>query len=123
MKKSLLLTVFLLAAFSGATFAQAPAPVAAPDSVAQARMERTAADKAYNEGVKAAKKDRQMKIDAATEAAVNEAKAKGADPLVAKRDAAGKAEHATQKEYDAKVKALSAKGKAARAAADMKANE
>lgn len=53
-------------------------------------------------------------------AAVKDADAKGADPLIAKRDAEAKAKKATQGDYDAALKTASADRKAALAAADKK---
>lgn len=82
------------------------------------RAQQRAANDAYAKGLLAAYQDRQKKVAAAVETAVNEAKAAGKDPLVAKRDADAKATKATQAEYDAQLKTLAADRKAALAAAE-----
>ena len=84
------------------------------------RTEKRAADTIYNNGMKAAKAERKSKVDAAVEAAVSQAKGKGADPLIAARVAKDKANKATKKEFDGKKKALTAERKAAYQAAEKK---
>lgn len=124
MKKiSIIATLALLAGLNGGALAQAPAsaPSATQDPIVQVRTDKRAADTVYKNGMKAAKAERKAKVDAAVEAAVNEAKSKGADPLVAARDAKAKANKATKKEYHDKKKALAAERKAAYQAAEQKA--
>jgi hypothetical protein len=123
MKKISIATLALLAALNGAALAQAPASAtsASQDPMVQMRSDKRAADTVYKNGLKAAKEERKAKVDAAVEAAVNEAKGKGADPLVAARTAKGKANKATKKEYDSKKKALAAERKAAYQAAEKNA--
>jgi hypothetical protein len=129
MKKTAIPTLALLLSLAGTALAQAPATPAAPaaapaatqDPIVQMRMEKKAADEAYEKGMSALKAERQVKIDAAVDAAVKEANAKGADPLVAKREATGKVKKATQKDFDAKQKELKKVKKAAYEAADKKA--
>jgi len=123
MKKISIAALALLAGLNGVALAQAPAsaPSATQDPIVQTRTDKRAADTVYKNGMKAAKAERKAKVDAAVEAAVNEAKGKGADPLVAARDAKGKANKATKKEYDDKKKALAAERKAAYQAAEKKA--
>ena len=122
MNKISIATFALLAALNVPALAQAPAaaPAASQDPIVQLRTEKRAADAVYNKGLKAAKDERKAKVDAAVEAAVSEAKGKGVDPLVATREAKGKANKATKKEFDDKKKALAAERKAAYQAAEKK---
>ena len=120
----------LLAALSGLASAQAPATKPAPakaeaaaptDPIVQQRLEEREARKTYNEKVAAARKDRDAKIKPAVDKAVQDAKAQGKDPLVAKRDAEKKAREATKAEYSATVKAAAQERDASIAAARKKA--
>ena len=120
----------LLAALSGLASAQAPATKPAPakaeaaaptDPIVQQRLEEREARKIYNEKVAAARKDRDAKIKPAVDKAVQDSKAQGKDPLVAKRDAEKKAREATKAEYSATVKAAAQERDASIAAARKKA--
>jgi hypothetical protein len=115
--KLLVTIVALAAALAAPAFAQTPA-TASTDPIVQMRAQQRAAYDAYAKGLIAAYQDRQKKVGAAVESAVNDASAAGKDPLVAKRDAEAKANKATQAEYDAQLKKLSAERKAALAAAE-----
>lgn len=107
------------AAFLVAAFLAAPA-MAQTDPIVAGRAELRAANSAYAQALIKAYSDRSAKVDAAVVAAVKDADAKGADPLVAKRDAEAKAKKATQADYDAALKTASADRKAATAAANKK---
>jgi hypothetical protein len=109
--------IALAAALATPAFAQAPATTS-NDPIVQMRAQQRAANDAYAKGLIAAYQDRQKKVGAAVESAVNEANAAGKDPLVAKRDADAKATKATQAEYDAQLKKLAEDRKAALAAAE-----
>jgi hypothetical protein len=109
--------IALAAALAAPAFAQAPATTS-NDPIVQMRAQQRAANDAYAKGLIAAYQDRQKKVGAAVESAVNEANAAGKDPLVAKRDADAKATKATQAEYDAQLKKLAEDRKAALAAAE-----
>jgi hypothetical protein len=121
----------LLAATSGLAFAQAPAAkTAAPakseaaastDPIVQQRNEEREARKIYNQKVAAARKDRDARMKPAVDKAVQEAKAQGKDPLVAKRDAEKKAREASKAEYTSAVKAAAEERDASVAAARKKA--
>jgi len=120
MKKiAALASSILLAVAATAATAQSPAP-ASTDPIVQMRAEQRAANDAYAKGLVEAHKERDAKVAAAVEAAVNDAAAKNKDPLVAKRDAEAKAKKATEAEYEAKVKKLKAEHKAAMDAAAKK---
>lgn len=128
--KTAVSTLALLAAFSATAIAQstAPAPASAPaaapaasgDPIVARRTAVRAADEAFIDGYLKAERERDAKVSAAGEAAAKDAAAKGKDPLVAKRDAEAKTKQATQKDLDAKIKALKADRKAAVDAADKK---
>ena len=120
MKQLQVTLIALAAALAAPAFAQtAAAPATASnDPIVQMRAQQRAANDAYAKGLIAAYQDRQKKVGAAVESAVNDASAAGKDPLVAKRDAEAKANKATQAEYDAQLKKLSAERKAALAAAE-----
>jgi hypothetical protein len=122
MKKTSLSTIVLIAALSGPAFAQtAAAPAAASnDPIVQMRADQRAANAAYAKGLLENYSARSAKVSAAVEAAVKDADAQGKDPLVAKRDAEAKATKATQAEYDANIKKLTADHKAALDAAAKK---
>jgi hypothetical protein len=129
-KASTLVFAALLAALSGLAYAQAPATRPAPakaeaaaptDPIVQQRLEEREARKIYNEKVAAARKDRDARMKPAVDKAVQEAKAQGKDPLVAKRDAEKKAREATRAEYSAVVKAAAGERDASIAAARKKA--
>jgi hypothetical protein len=120
MKKLQVTLIALAAALAAPAFAQTAAAPATTsnDPIVQMRAQQRAANDAYAKGLLAAYQDRQKKVAAAVETAVNEANAAGKDPLVAKRDADAKATKATQAEYDAQLKTLAADRKAALAAAE-----
>ncbi|MFN9677462.1 MAG: hypothetical protein ACK58C_07670 [Betaproteobacteria bacterium] len=119
MKKLQVSLISLVAALAAPAFAQTPATPATTsnDPIVQMRAMQRDANSAYAKGLIAAYQDRQKKVGAAVEAAVNEANAAGKDPLVAKRDADVKASKATKAEYDAQLKKLADERKAAMAAA------
>ena len=104
MNKSTLMIATLLAALAGAVHAQTATPPASTDPIVQMRAEQNAADKAYSEKKKALSAERNAKAKAAGDAAAADAKAKGADPLVASRNAESKVKSATKADYDAKMK-------------------
>lgn len=105
MNKSTLMIATLLAALAGSVHAQTAAP-ASTDPIVQMRAEQNVADKAYSEKKKALSAERNAKAKAAGDAAAADAKAKGADPLVAARNAESKVKSATKADYDAKMKVL-----------------
>lgn len=111
----------LLAALSGPALAQTATPTAAAkDPFVQLREDQRNANAAYALALINAYAERGKKLNAAVEAAVKDADAKGKDPLVAKRDADAKARKATQPEYDAALKKAAADRKAALADADKR---
>lgn len=117
-KIATLLITTLIAALSVTAYAQQPATKkaatdASSDPIVQMRSEEAAVRKTYNAKVSAAKKERAAEMKPMVDAAIKKDAAKGTDPLVAKRDAEGKAKAATRKEYDAKVKAARAERDAA----------
>jgi hypothetical protein len=103
MNKSTLIVATLLAALAGPVHAQAPAST---DPIVQMRAEQNVADKAYSEKKKALSSERSAKVKAAGDTAAADAKAKGADPMVASRSAESKVKSATKADYDAKMKVL-----------------
>jgi hypothetical protein len=103
MNKSTLMIATLLAALAGAAHAQAPAST---DPVVQLRAEQSVADKAYADKKKPVTSERNAKVKKAGDAAEADAKAKGTDPLVARRTAESKVKAETKADYDAKMKAL-----------------
>jgi len=123
MKKSLLSIIALSAALGGPVLAQgtAPAAAASKDPVVVMRADERAAKATYKQKVSAINAERKASIGAAGEAAAKDAKAKGGDPLVARRDAEAKVTKSTQAGYDSKVKSLKAERKAALEAAGKKA--
>jgi hypothetical protein len=108
MNKSTLMIATLLAALAGSVHAQTatPAAPASTDPIVQMRAEQNVADKAYSEKKKALSAERSAKAKAAGDAAAADAKAKGADPMVASRNAESKVKSATKADYDAKMKVL-----------------
>jgi len=121
MTRTLIATAVLSCVLAASALAQSAAPATAPaDPIVAVRAEQRAANSAYAQALIKAHSDRSAKVDAAVVAAVKDADAKGADPLVAKRNAEAKARKATQAEYDTALKAASADRKAALAAADKK---
>lgn len=119
-KLTVLLPTLLLAA--GPLLAQTATAPAAPsnDPIVQSRAAQRAANGAYASALLKAYGERGAKVNAAVEAAVKDADAKGKDPLVAKRNADAKARKDTQAEYDAALKKAAGERKAALAEADKK---
>lgn len=120
MNRPSFLVATLAIALSVPAFAQTAATATTTDPIVAGRAEQRAASGAYADALIKAYSDRSAKVDAAVVAAVKEANAKGADPLVAKRDAESKAKKATQAEYDAAVKAATAKYKEVMASTNKK---
>lgn len=120
-KATSLLFAAMLAGVAVTTYAQAPA--ASGDPIVQMRQSDSAARKTYNEAVKKAKEERKAEMAPMIEKSVQEATAKGVDPLVAKRDAEKKAKAATKASYDAKVKAAKKDRDAAMAESHKKAGK
>ena len=132
-KTTTLLISTLFAAMTVTAYAQQPAPAkaqpaatkakpaASSDSIVQMRNEGAAARKVYSGKVSAAKKERAAEMKPMISDSVKKDTAKGADPLVAQRDAESKAKAATRASYDAKVKAAKAERDAAVAEARKKA--
>ena len=107
MKKPTLMIAALLVALAGTVQAQAPAAPAAPaDPIVQMRLEMKEVDKAYSDKRSALSKERRAKVKAAGDAAAADAKAKGSEPGVAKRDAEAKVRASTKADYDSKLKVL-----------------
>jgi len=105
--KSTLTIASLLLALIGSVQAQAPAaPAASADPIVQMRLEKKEADKTYSQKKSVVAKERNAKVKAAGDAAAADAKAKGTDPLVARRDAEGKVKASSKADYDVKIKAL-----------------
>jgi hypothetical protein len=103
MKHSSLLVAALLVALGGAVQAQAPA---ANDAIVQMRAEEQAVRKTYSDKKKALDAPRDAQIKAAGDKAAADAKAKGSDTAVARRDAESKVKSATKADHDSKLKAL-----------------
>jgi len=106
MNKSTLVIASLLVALAGSVQAQAPTAAAPADPIVQLRLETKEADKVYSEKKGVITNERKAKVKGAGDAAAADAKAKGADPAVARRDAESKVKASTKADYDAKVKAL-----------------
>jgi hypothetical protein len=121
MKNSLLSIIALSAALSGPVLAQGTAPaMTSKDPVVVMRAEERAAKATYKQKMSALTTEHKAAISGAGEAAAKDAKAKGSDPLVARRDAEAKAKKMSQSDYDRKVKALKTERKAALDAAAKK---
>lgn len=103
MKKSTLLVAALLVALGGTVQAQAPA---AKDPIVQMRADEKAVNKVYSDKKKALDAPYKSKIKAAGDKAATDATAKGQDPIVARREAEGKAKSAAKADHDTKLKAL-----------------
>jgi hypothetical protein len=103
MKKSTLLIAALLAALGGSVQAQAPT---SSDPIVQMRTEQNAVDKTYSDKKKVLDGQRKTKVKAAGDKAAADARAKGAEEGVARRDAEAKVKSATKADYDTKLKAL-----------------
>lgn len=103
MKNSSLLVAALLVALGGAVHAQAPA---ANDAIVKMRAEEQAVRKTYSDQKKALDTPRDAQIKAAGDKAAADAKAKGSDVAVARRDAETKVKSSTKADYDAKLNAL-----------------
>ena len=112
----------LLTLLSGAAQAQATAaPAKSTDPIVQMRSETRDANAAYSAARREARKEREVKVLAAEEAAVKQAQASGKDPLVARRVARKQALAETLPAYKERMRpATEARNKArtdARAAA------
>ncbi|MFZ4288664.1 hypothetical protein [Variovorax sp. HJSM1_2] len=112
MKKFTLLIATLVAALCGSVQAQAPAP---SDPIVQMRTEWDAVDKVYSEKKKVLDQERKVKLDAAGDKAAADAKAKGTEEGVARRNAEAKVKSATKADYDSKLKGLKKERDTARA--------
>ena len=123
MKTKTMVLLHTLMFAAGAVFAQTTATLpstASNDPGVRGRAAQREANSAYAGALLKAYADRGAKVNAAVEAAVKDADAKGKDPLVAKRNADAKARKDTQAEYDAALKKAADARKAATAAADNK---
>lgn len=112
MKKFTLLIATLVAALCGSVQAQAPA---SSDPIVQMRAERDAVDKVYSDKKKVLDHERKVKVDAAGANAAADAKAKGIEEGVARRNAEAKVKSATKSDYDSKLKGLKKERDIARA--------
>ena len=115
MKRTVLMVTALLSALAGGAQAQTPA-----DPIAQRRVELKAVDTTYGDKKKALDSERKEKVKAAGEAAAADAKAKGAEPGVARRNAEAKVKAATQADYDKKLKVIKKEQADATAAVNKK---
>lgn len=120
MKNKLAALAVIAFTFAMPALAQTAAPAAAKDPFVQLREDQRAANAAYAAALINLYADRSQKVQAAVEAAVKDADAKGKDPLVAKRDAEAKTRKATQADYDAALKKAAAERKTAMAEADKR---
>ena len=103
MKKITLLIATLLAALGGSVQAQAPTST---DPIVQMRAEQKAVDKVYSDKKKALDGPRNAQAKAAGDKAAADAKSKGAEEGVARRDAEAKVKSATKADHDAKLKVI-----------------
>lgn len=120
MKNKLVALAVIASTFAMPALAQTAAQAAAKDPFVQLREDQRAANAAYAAALINLYADRSQKVQAAVEAAVKDADAKGKDPLIAKRNAEAKTRKATQADYDAALKKAAAERKTAMAEADKR---